>query len=497
MKQIIPTRQATFIACVILSGASFSVRAAPPTDVDVTNAIEQQYTRDDLVPFNRISVLTHNGIVTLRGTVTNLAARNEAERRASIVRGVRSVINEIDVETTRTPAEITRDAQAELRTDPATHAYDVTVQTTDDGTVVLTGKVSSWAERKLAQEVASTAPGVTAVDNRVTIDDKTNYGDIGELAETIRGRLRWDARVNDALIHVLVLEGNRVMISGTVGSLAEKKLAAELAHVPGVRSVDVSHLDVEPWAKEADLRRGEYHPKSDEDIQKALSQALAYDPRVPSKDVNVDVAGNAAWLNGTVDNLLAKRAAQRDAYNTLGIERVYNYVKVQGHTVTDDALRDLVTNALRGRGLLEHNDIDVDVNGGRVRLTGDVANSYDYWQADVAASRTRGVEELQDDLTIRGRTPVAARYPYGGHPTTYYRPDHYSALSDREIYQDVRSELFWTPFVDADAINVAVDNGVVTLTGTVGSRRERYLAANDALEGGALVVHNDLTVASN
>jgi osmotically-inducible protein OsmY len=75
-------------------------------------------------------------------------------------------------------------------------------------------------------------------------------------------------------------------------------------------------------------------------------------------------------------------------------------------------------------------------------------------------------------------------------------PEH-RRKSDREIHRDVASELYWSPFVDADRVTIDVDNGVVTLTGAVGSPRERLVARDNALEGGALAVNNDLTIAHN
>ncbi|MCT7299141.1 BON domain-containing protein [Ralstonia sp. CHL-2022] len=53
--------------------------------------------------------------------------------------------------------------------------------------------------------------------------------------------------------------------------------------------------------------------------------------------------------------------------------------------------------------------------------------------------------------------------------------------SDLGIKQDVNDELLWEPAVDAAAIGVEVDNGVVTLTGHVRSYMEK-LAAEHAAE---------------
>jgi hypothetical protein len=57
--------------------------------------------------------------------------------------------------------------------------------------------------------------------------------------------------------------------------------------------------------------------------------------------------------------------------------------------------------------------------------------------------------------------------------------------SDWELKQDVKSELAWSPFVDADDIDVSVRNGEVTLKGTVEGQDEIQDAIENAYEAGA------------
>ncbi|ROP58677.1 BON domain-containing protein [Curtobacterium sp. PhB115] len=58
---------------------------------------------------------------------------------------------------------------------------------------------------------------------------------------------------------------------------------------------------------------------------------------------------------------------------------------------------------------------------------------------------------------------------------------HTEHRSDSTIKHDVQQELEWTPGIDATAIGVAVDDGVVTLSGTVDSFTERIQASRAAL----------------
>lgn len=57
--------------------------------------------------------------------------------------------------------------------------------------------------------------------------------------------------------------------------------------------------------------------------------------------------------------------------------------------------------------------------------------------------------------------------------------------SDRDLKRDVESELTWSPFVDADDIEVAVKDGTVTLKGTVEDQSSVEDAIENAYEAGA------------
>jgi osmotically-inducible protein OsmY len=55
-----------------------------------------------------------------------------------------------------------------------------------------------------------------------------------------------------------------------------------------------------------------------------------------------------------------------------------------------------------------------------------------------------------------------------------------STMSNNDLARYVTEELYWDPKVDSAAIAVSVDDGVVTLRGTVGSFREKQDAKHDA-----------------
>jgi osmotically-inducible protein OsmY len=73
-----------------------------------------------------------------------------------------------------------------------------------------------------------------------------------------------------------------------------------------------------------------------------------------------------------------------------------------------------------------------------------------------------------------------------------YEPQLY--LTDAQIKKGIKDEFFWSPFVDSDDIKIAVSEGVATLTGTVGTKIGSREAENDAYEGGASAVVDQVKV---
>jgi osmotically-inducible protein OsmY len=143
----------------------------------------------------------------------------------------------------------------------------------------------------------------------------------------------------------------------------------------------------------------------------------------------------------------------------------------------------------------------VDAIGGVVNLDGAVDSYFEKSQADDIASRVDGVLAVDNNLTVSERTDPYAYDPYVDDPYIYdyswydYQPT-YTAQSDPEILADIQSEFFWSPFVDGGDINVLVEDGTATLTGTVDSWSEYQAARENAYEGGATWVDNNLTVKS-
>ncbi len=441
-------------------------------DRAINQAVERALTVDNSIPAHLIDVQTQEGIVTLAGSVPHLQAKNRSVLLVETVKGVKSIINTLTVQTpSRSNEELLQDIQKTLANDPATDSYDIQTKV-EKGTVTLTGTVPSWAARALSESVVSGVRGITAVNNNLLVHFQHNRSD-QDILEEIKERLEDNVWINDKTI-IFTVENGVVKLNGVVGSAAEKRRVVHAAAIAGVRKIDDQLLFVKSWAQGTSVRRYEVGDRSDESIQDSLKLAYQYDPRVSVFNFEVEVTNGIVTLTGTVNNLKAKKAAEETAKLTRGVLWVKNFLKVRPKiTVEDNQLRRRVELTLHDDSFINPFHIKVDVVTGRVILHGSVDSQFLKNHVEDVVSRVKGVVDVKNNLII---------------------DKSWSWKPDKVIEEDIKEELWWTPFVKHEQVTVSVENGVATLSGTVDNYLELKMAIENAREGGAREVNSLLTI---
>lgn len=263
------TAIASILTVMPISALQAAGRSAEATAARQEGQIWTTYALSPFLRANDIEISVVDGKATLTGTVEEDVNRDLARELALGVEGITAVDNQIVVKADHVPADQNpRRAYAE-RVDDASVSAAVrsklawsrqlndrnTVVSTQRGRVTLAGTVDSAADKELAQRLAASTRGVTAVDNRLQVgkagakpamagSDDTVVQEVADswITTKVKSTYMFSDNVDGNDITVSTTSG-KVTLAGKVHSGAERALAIELArNIRGVTAVSAEEL---------------------------------------------------------------------------------------------------------------------------------------------------------------------------------------------------------------------------------------------------------------
>ena len=210
-----------------------------------------------------------------------------------------------------------------------------------------------------------------------------------QLQQDVLAELRWEPSVNAAQIGAEVTNGI-VTLAGHVASYSEKWDAERAAQrVAGVRGVAV----------QIDVTLPGSASRSDSDIAHAAENVLQWTTYLPRDSVRVLVERGWVTLSGAVDWDYQRKAAVLAVRHLLGVTGVSDQIGIADKLALGTVKTEIEA-ALRRRARADAKEIQVEVRGADVTLSGTVHSWQERELACHSAWGTMGVRNVVDNLTV-------------------------------------------------------------------------------------------------
>jgi osmotically-inducible protein OsmY len=199
--------------------------------------------------------------------------------------------------------------------------------------------------------------------------------------------------------------------------------------------------------------------KTDAVLQQEVRDQLKWEPAVPSNGIDVTVKDGVVTLTGEVRSFTEEWNAERAARRVAGVKTLALDLTV---TTSGSARRSDSDVARAAREVIEapadlpRHAIKIQVEAGRVTLTGEVDWPYQRQAAVEAVRALAGVTGVIDEIVLEPNVSVG------------------------DVKDQIEAAMRRGAYAEADAISVAVHGAEVTLSGTVRSRSKRDLATQSA-----------------
>lgn len=310
----------SFESPTALRGAVTGYPAGVVPDATIVEVTRRELRNDPATRAQTVGVSSDHGVLVLAGSVTTLLSAQRALDIAHLVRGVRAIVDHVDLAAVPRPDHDLELAVDEaLRQDPLAERERL-VTRVQRGAVLLTGEVDSPAVQSAVLRDIQAIPGVVAVVDDLVVEHLTAPD--GLLAETVRRSLAQDPWLDGSRIRVDALRG-MVRLDGWVTAPPMRARAEADAWTAAPVAVDAKEIRADQFADDGTLRGSPNAARSDGDLEQSLLDAFLHDDRIiPPFAPKVDVRNGVVVLSGAAPNAVSARAVEADAWSLPGARGV-------------------------------------------------------------------------------------------------------------------------------------------------------------------------------
>jgi osmotically-inducible protein OsmY len=198
---------------------------------------------------------------------------------------------------------------------------------------------------------------------------------------------------------------------------------------------------------------------SDRGLKQDILDELEFEPRIDASKIGVAVEDGIVTLTGHVGSYAEKVAAERAVRRVTGVRGIAEEIEVRPNLadgVHDDEIARRIADMLRWSTLVPDGTTLVEVEHGRVTLTGRVDWAYQKRGALDVVEGMRGVTGVVDHIELSSR------------------------LAPKCVKSAIEGALRRNAEFDGHAVRVGVEGNTVTLEGRVRTWRHRHLAEEAA-----------------
>tara|TARA_R110002020_G_scaffold32448_4_gene99831 strand:+ start:2965 stop:3612 length:648 start_codon:yes stop_codon:yes gene_type:complete len=137
-------------------------------DDEIAKRVLNSLKWSSVVPADKVQVKVQDGWVTLSGTLDWNYQKTGAADAVRNLHGVIGITNQIELRPRVSSIDVKKHIEDSLKRNAELEARSIRVNVAGNK-VTLEGNVKAWHERRIAEQAAWSTPGVTTVDDRLTI----------------------------------------------------------------------------------------------------------------------------------------------------------------------------------------------------------------------------------------------------------------------------------------------------------------------------------------